>query len=121
MEVKVKVYPETIYARIQNYVQIIIRLENNGDVRWVEAELRVPEKLSLAPNTHLSEGRIRAGIVEKGEALEKSVRIYANAYTDAQIYPCKLTVFTYDKDAVIDERIELEFNLKCEEQKPAVL
>lgn len=121
MDVKMRAHPQTLYARMQNQVQLILRLENKGETRYVEAEVRVPEKLSLAPNTRLNEGRIRAGIVEKGEALEKSVRIYASAYTDAQAYPIRIIVFTYDKDAVIDERIELLFELKAEEQKPAVL
>ncbi len=121
MKTTVKLHPETVYARMQNDVSLILRVENKGETRWVEADVHLPEKLSLAPDTHLRKGRMRVGIVETGEALEKTVKIYATAYTDAQLYCCKVTVFTYDRDGVIDNRIEVPFSLKCEEQKPAVL
>ncbi|MDD5337442.1 MAG: hypothetical protein PHS02_03070 [Candidatus ainarchaeum sp.] len=121
MKVSVRIHPETLYSRMQNSVQLTLRVENEGEARWVEAELKVPDKISLAPDIHLNEGRMRAGIVGKNEALEKSVKVYASAYTDAQRYECRLVVFSYDKDAVIDQRIEVPFTVNCEEQKPAVL
>ncbi|VVB98518.1 Uncharacterised protein [uncultured archaeon] len=121
MKAAVRVHPETLYARMQNEVALILRVENKGASRWAEAEVEVPEKLSLAPLAHLHKGRMRVGIVGRNQALEKSVKIYASAYTGAQPYECRLVVFTYDKDGVIDERIELPFQVKCEEQKPAVL
>ncbi|MFA5077740.1 MAG: hypothetical protein WC488_04920, partial [Candidatus Micrarchaeia archaeon] len=116
----------TLYARMQNSVQLILRVENGragdeGAAMWIEAEIKVPGKLSLAPDIRLNEGRMRTGIVGSGEALEKPLRIYASAFTDAQRYDCMLTVFAYDKDAVIVQRMEIPFSVKCEEQKPAVL
>lgn len=121
MKASARIHPDTLYARMQNSVNLIVRVENKGNPRWVEAEIRVPEKLSLAPDVRLNEGRMRLGIVNTNEALEKSVKVYASAFTDAQKYLVKITVFTYDKDAVIDERMEFEFAIKSEEQKPAVL
>lgn len=116
-----KTHPETLYARMHNSVSLIARIENGGETRWVEAEVQLPEKLSLAADTQLRKGRMRLGIVEKDETLEKSVRIYGNQYTDAQLYNCKLIVFTYDKDGTIDKRIDVSFTVKCEEQKPPVI
>lgn len=121
MKASVKTHPKMIYARMHNEVSLVLRVENQGNARWVEAEVHVPEKLSLASDTGLHKGRMRVGIVENDESLEKTVKIYASAYTDAQEYPCTLTVFTYDKDGVIDERIDVQFTLKAEEQKPSVL
>ncbi len=121
MKASVKPHPETIYARIHNDVSIILKVDGAREARWVEAEIYVPEKLSLASDTNLRKGRMRVGIVEKGEGLEKSVRVYADEYTDAQQYACKAIVFTYDRDGVIDERIEIPFTLRAEEQKPSVL
>ncbi len=121
MKASVKLHPETLYARMHNGISMILRVENKGDARWVEADVHLAEKLSLASDTHLRKGRMRVGIVGRDEALEKSVKIYAIAYTDAKPYDCKAVVFTYDKDGVIGERIEVPFTVKCEEQKPAVL
>lgn len=121
MKATAKTHPQTIYARIHNDISLILRIENSRETRWVEADVSVPEKLSLAPDTVLLKGRMRVGIIENNEALEKSVRIYANEYTDAQLYVCKITIFTYDKDGVIDQRVELPLDLRCEEQKPSVL
>ncbi len=121
MKATVRLHPETLYARRHNDAAMIVRVENPGGTRWVEADVHIPEKLSLASDTHLRKGRVRVGIMEKGEALEKSIRIYASEYTDAQLYNCKIIVFSYDKDGVIDERFDVPFTVKCEEQKPSVL
>jgi hypothetical protein len=121
MKAEARMHPETLYARMRNEATLILRVENTKSPRWVEAEVHVPEKISLAASAQLRKGRMRVGIVGKNQALEKSVKIYASEYTDAQSYDCKLIVFTYDRDGVIDERIEVPFRARCEEQKPAVI
>jgi hypothetical protein len=79
----------------------------------------VPDHISLAPNTELRKGRVRVGIIEKKQFLEKAVRIYSNAYTNPQMYRCKVTLYTFNKDGVIESRLEKEADIRCELKKEA--
>jgi hypothetical protein len=51
---------------------------------WCEADISTPEKLSLNPDQDLKKGRVRIGIIEQNQYLEKSVRIYAKRYNRQQ-------------------------------------
>ena len=118
----VRVHPGVIFAYSQNFIDIIIRAESNGtESRWCEANIFVPEKLSLSPDHILKKARMRLGIVEKDSKLEKNVKIYAGGYTNQQIYRCKVTLYTYDKNGVIDSRLEKNVDIRCELKKPDVL
>ena len=118
----VRVHPPVVFAYSPNSVDIIIKAQNNGgESRWCEANLHVPDKLSLSPDSALKKARMRVGIIEKGDEFEKSVKVYSNSYTNPQMYRCKVTLYTYDKRGIIDTRMEKSIDIRCEVKKAEVL
>ncbi len=120
-KLELRVHPNVIFAYHPNHIEMIIRVENHGETAWTEAELTVPERLSLSPDNSLRKGRVRIGIVEHNHFLEKAIRMYANTYTNPQMYRCKVTLYVYNKDGVIGARLENSIDIRCEIKKNAVL
>lgn len=122
IKLQLRNHPEVLFSYSSNYVELILRAENPGDAPlWIEADISCPEKLSLSPNSELRKGRVRIGIVGKKEYLEKAVRVYANNYTNPQMYRCGVTLFIFDHDGIIDSRLEKSIDLRCEAKKEASL
>ena len=122
VKLTLRTHPEVLFGYSSNHVELILRVENEGDQPlWTEADVAVPEHLSLHPGNSLSKGRVRVGIVGKKEFLEKSVRVYSSSYTNPQMYKCNVTLYTFDKDGVIEKRLEKSINLRCEVKKEATL
>ncbi len=121
VNLELRTHPNVIFAYNPNHVEMILRVENNHHLCWTEADIHVPERLSLSPDNSLRKGRVRIGIVENNQYLEKAVRIYANTYTNPQMYRCKITVYSYNKDGVIESRLEKPIDIRCEMKKNAVL
>ncbi len=118
MEVFIKLYPSSLEAERFNDVRLIIRVKNDKKgLRWFEADIEVPHKLSLTPDHSLRKGKIRIGILRKNEVIEKYIRIFGSKYTKPDIYKAKITVFAYDRNGVINERVDKEFEIEC---KPVV-
>jgi len=119
---KVRTHPNVIFAYSANYAEVILRVENRGkEPVWCEADVRVPEKLSLSPTSELGRGRVRLGIITKKEYLEKAVRIFANNYTNPQVYRVAITVYVFSKDGVIETRLEKPTDIRCELKKEETL
>lgn len=117
-DVNLRTHPSLLLSYTPNHVDIIVRIENKSEhIFWAEADISVPEKLSLSPDNSLKKGRLRLGIVEKNQYIEKSAKVYANAYTNPQMYRCKATVYFYNKDGVIENRLEKPIDLRCEIKK----
>lgn len=115
-------HPDVLFSYSRNYNEVILRVENSGNhPQWIEADISVPEKLSLGPNSELYKGRVRVGIVGNKEFLEKAVRVYANQYTNPQMYRCDVTIYIYNHDGVIESRMEKSIDLRCEKKKEASL
>ncbi|MFN7990800.1 MAG: hypothetical protein U0R44_01440 [Candidatus Micrarchaeia archaeon] len=115
-------HPDVLFGFSSNYIEVILRVENPGDhAIWGEADISVPERLSLSPNNSLRKGRVRVGIIGKSEFLEKSVRVYSNSFTNPQMYKCGITLYVFNKDGVIDGRVEKPTNIRCELKKEATL
>jgi len=122
VELKLRLHPNVVFAYKPNYVEIIARIENrNKEPVWCEAEVKVPENISLSPTSSLPRGRLRLGIITKKEYLEKAVRIFANNYTNPQVYRATITMFVFNKDGVIDKRIEKSIDIRCELKKEETL
>lgn len=121
VNLELRTHPNVLFAYTQNHVEMILRVENKREISWAEADIHVPEKMSLSPDNSLRKGRVRIGIIEKNQYLEKAVRIYANTYTNPQMYRCRSIVYLYNKDGVIDGRIEKAVDIRCEMKKSAVL
>lgn len=95
-------------------------MENHKDHPvWVEADISVPEHISLSPHNPLRKGRVRVGIVGKNEFLEKAVRVYSTTFTNPKMYKCNAIVYSFNKDGVIENRLEKSVNIRCEVKKEA--
>jgi hypothetical protein len=122
VSLSIRNHPEVLFAYSANYIEVILRVENPAQHPiWAEADLVVPENLSLSPNTALKKGRVRIGIVAKNEYLEKAVRVYSGAYTNPQMYRCNATLYIFNHDGVIDQRMEKAVDIRCEAKKEASL
>jgi hypothetical protein len=119
---KVRTHPNVLFAYSANHVEIILRVENRGkEPVWCEADLKVPEKISLSPTGELSRGRVRLGILKKKEFMEKATRVFANNYTNPQVYRVVVTLYMFNKDGVIETRLEKPIDIRCELKKEETL
>jgi len=122
VSLSIRNHPDVLFAYSNNYVEVILRVENPAQHPiWAEADLVVPENLSLSPSSALKKGRVRIGIVAKNEYLEKAVRVYSTSYTQPQMYRCNATLYIFNHDGVIDERMEKAVDIRCEAKKEASL
>ena len=120
VKVDLRLHPEVLFCYSANHNEIIIRVENHHkEAIWVEADIKVPEMISLSSTTPLGKGRVRIGIIEKNQFLEKAVRIYANTLTPPQVYKCSVTIYSFNKDGIIENRMDLTTNIRCERKKDA--
>ncbi|MEM2909352.1 MAG: hypothetical protein QXT05_02925 [Candidatus Bilamarchaeaceae archaeon] len=117
-----RMHPDVLFAYTQNYVNMIIRTENHStEPFWCEVDVRVPDGISLSSHNELKKGRIRMGILSKKEFVEKSVKIYGSTYTMPQVYQIEATLYAFNKDGVIDGRLEKKIELRCEVKKEEVM
>lgn len=115
-------HPDVLFAYSANHVEVILRVENPApEAVWAEADLSVPENLSLSPDSRLRKGRVRVGIVGRKEFLEKAVRVYGGAYTSPQMYRCNATLYVFNRDGIIGQRLEKSVDVRCEAKKEASL
>lgn len=122
VKLSLRCHPDVLFGFSSHHVELILRVENHGEgAAWAEADVSVPERLSLSPNNSLRKGRLRVGIVGKEEYLEKAVRIYSNSFTNPQMYKCDITLFAFNRDGVIESRLEKSVNVRCELKKEASL
>ncbi len=118
----VRIHPDILFSYSSHHTELILRVENNDEHSvWAEADIHVPERLSLSPTNTLQKGRVRIGIIGTKEFLEKSVRIYSSTLTSPQIYKCNVVLYVFNKDGVIETRLEKAFNLRCEPKKEATM
>ncbi len=117
-----RTHPQIVFAYSPNHIEVIVRVENDGKEKyWAEADINVPERLSLSPDNSLRKGRVRIGIVDGSEYIEKSVRVYANTYTNPQMYRCTIALYLYNKDGIIQTRMDKPIDIRCEIKKPNTL
>ena len=118
VEFSVRTHPDVLFAYNQNHVELVIRVENRGQTPlWCEADVKVPENISLSPTTALNKGRVRIGILGKKEFIEKSVRIFANQYTAPQMYQVEVILYAFNKDGIIETRMDKKTEIRCEVKK----
>ncbi len=121
MEVKAKVYPELI-ANQHSEARLILMVRNNKrGYRWYEADVEVPHHLSLVPDYTLRKGKVRLGILRRNEYISKFIKLYSSEFTPPNIYPIRITVYAYNKEGVVDERVDLTVSAKAVERKELVV
>ncbi len=115
---KIRIHPGVLFSFENNSADLIIRVENkDSSPYWIEADITIPEGLSLSPIDGLQKGRLRVGIVGGNEFLEKSVKVYANRYSEPRIYGAAIILYSYDKNGVIESRQIKKANIRCETKK----
>jgi hypothetical protein len=122
VDLSLRCHPAVLFGCSSSHVELIMKVENSSDHPvWAEADVIVPENISLAPDAHLKKGRVRVGIVNHKEFLEKSVKVYSTSLTSPQIYRCNVVLYVFDKDGVIETRLEKPVDVRCEVKKEASL
>jgi hypothetical protein len=122
VNLSLRCHPDVLFSYSSSHVELIMRVENIGDHPvWAEADVMAPEHVSLAPGGPLKKGRVRVGIVGKKEFLEKSVRVYSTTLASPQIYRCNIILYIFNKDGIIESRIEKPVDVRCEVKKEASL
>ncbi|MBI5046383.1 hypothetical protein HZC07_01485 [Candidatus Micrarchaeota archaeon] len=122
VNLSIRFHPGVLFSYTVTHVDMILRVENPaGTAIWAEADVSVPDKLSLSPNSVLRKGRVRLGIVGKSEFIEKAVKVYGGSLTNPQIYRLAAVLYVFNKDGIIDSRQEKSFDLRCEMKKEASL
>ena len=107
--------PIRMPSYMRSEVEMEVSVKNEGAAPlWVEADLVIPEAISLAPDKLLSHGRLRIGIALPGERIAKKVRIFGGASSYPDTYVLRLTFFGFGKDGTIEQRCELRADLRCE-------
>lgn len=107
--------PIRMSAYVRNEIEMEISVKNEGaSPRWVEADVSIPEAVSLAPDRQLSKGRMRIGIALPREKIFKKIKIYGGASSYPDTYVLRLTFYGYGHDGTIEERCELKSELRCE-------
>ncbi len=122
VKLSMRSHPEVLFSNSSAYVELIMRVENDsGNSLWAEADVSVPENISLAPGSSLRKGRVRVGIIGKKEYLEKSVRVYSTPLAMPQVYRCNVVLYVFNKDGVIDTRLEKPADIQCQMKKDATI
>jgi len=107
--------PIRMEAYVRNEVEVEVIVRNEGpEPRWVEADIAIPEAISLAPDRLLPKGRLRIGIALPGEKISKKLKIFGGASSYPDTYAIRLTFFGYGQEGTISERCELKAELRCE-------
>ena len=122
VNISLRCHPEVLFGYSADHIELILRVENDGEHPvWVEADVTMPELVSLAPSNPLRKGRVRIGIIGKKEFLEKSVRVYGTRLTAPQVYRGNVVLYVFNKDGIIDTRLEKPVDIRCEVKKEASL
>lgn len=118
IDFSLRLHPDVLFAYEQNYINLIIRVENRGNNHvWCETDIKVSDGISLSPANALIKGRVRVGILGKNEFIEKSVRVFGNQYTSPQVYQASGTLYVFSGDGVIESRMEKNVEIRCERKK----
>ena len=103
MDVLAKLYPKTLTESSEAFLLIRVRNTQKG-YKWFEALVKLPEGLSFSAHFNLRKGKIRLGILKRGEYVEKATKFFASERGNGEI---KIMVYAYDKDGVVAERKEI--------------
>jgi hypothetical protein len=113
--ISTRFYPIRLNAFMRNEVELAIEIENSGnEPLWTQCEVVVPPAVSLAADKEVERGRINVGIINSNEIMTKKCKIFGSAKSYPDLYPIKLTVFGFGKDAAIVAREDKTAELRCE-------
>lgn len=108
--------PATLKANKKNEAVMHLSLSANASHKnyWCECDIVVGHPLSLAHDKELNVGRTRVGILKANKKIEKQIKLYTRPNNFPDSYPVDITVYLYDEDGAIAERVEQKETIKCE-------
>lgn len=115
--------PESLSAYARNEALMSILLSNSSEDKtyWCECDVAVKSPLSLAHDRELNVGRTRVGILKPGRSMEKQIKLYTRPNNFPDDYPVGITVYLYDEDGAISERLAHETRIACKENENAAM
>ena len=122
VDLELDIHPPILFAYSFNHVDLIVKVKNfTKQYLWCEVDFHLTDRISLNPSESVHKGRMRVGILKPKEYVKRAIKIYANSYTNPQLYPVKVILYAYDKDAAIVSRVEKMIDVRCEIKKKAVI
>lgn len=108
--------PETLRANKKNEATMYLSVSPSDGAKeyWCECDIIVNPPLSLAYDKELNIGRTRVGILKPNKKLEKQVKLYTRPNNYPDNYPVMITLYLYDEDGAIAERLERSEPVRCE-------
>ncbi len=121
LELKANFEPESLKAFMKNEVKMRIGLKNTDPehIYWCEADILAKAPLSLASDMPLENGRIRVGILKHGTEVSRTINLYTLPNNFPDQYPVKFTVYLYDEEGVIHERLDETRAIDCKDMHSA--
>ncbi len=114
IELKTSFEPESLRAFAKNEFKMKMDFFNNDDkTYWCESDIVAKAPLSLAHDMPLENGRLRIGILKPRSSISKIVNLYTLPNNFPDTYLVKFTIYLYDEDGAISERIEQSSSIEC--------
>ncbi|MGD0729215.1 MAG: hypothetical protein ABR981_04020 [Candidatus Micrarchaeaceae archaeon] len=114
-KLETKFEPAVLKANKRNETTMHLSLASGDQkVYWCECDILVSPPLSLAHDKELNIGRTRIGILKPNKKIDKQIKLYTMPNNFPDFYQINITVYLYDEDGVIAERVEQSESIKCE-------
>ncbi|MGC8651760.1 MAG: hypothetical protein ACP5UH_00705 [Candidatus Micrarchaeia archaeon] len=103
------------YSKNEALLRLSFENEDSSKLLWCESEVHVSSPLSLAPDTELSIGKTRIGILKPHSRIDKQVKLYTMANNFPDDYKFSIVLYAYDEEGAIAERAEHTNTVRCVE------
>jgi hypothetical protein len=115
-KIETRFEPMSLKANVKNEatINLSVKLTEGSGTYWCECDIIVKPPLSLAYDKELNIGRTRVGILKPNQKLEKQIKLYTRPNNIPDNYPVLVTLYLYDEDGAIAERMETSEPIKCE-------
>ncbi|MCL5680211.1 MAG: hypothetical protein M1465_02640 [Candidatus Marsarchaeota archaeon] len=120
IEMKTNFEPNSLKAFMKNELRMKVNFKNTDreHTYWCESDIVAKAPLSLAHDMPLETGRIRVGILKPGTEIIKTVNLYTLPNNFPDDYKIKFTVYLYDDEGAIHERVEETSSIECRGNYP---
>jgi hypothetical protein len=120
LEMKTSFEPDSLRAFMKNEFKMRLTFKNidKEHTYWCESDVIAKAPLSLAHDMPLETGRIRIGILKPESEISKVVNLYTLPNNFPDDYKIKFTVYLYDDDGAIHERVEETSSIECKGSYP---
>jgi len=112
-DIKIAFSPGKLKSLQKNEILATVKLSNNSDKYcWYEFDVNLNSPLSLTYDQELDKGRFRVGILEPKTVKGKDFKIFTMDDLKPGIHKINFTIYVYDGDAVISDRLDYEIGIE---------